>query len=79
MKKTKKIFAIIGIVLLVSLYLSTLIFAFIDTTTSQIFLKVSVSATIFFPVMLYAMTLVYKLNGKNNRFSSENDETSSED
>ena len=65
MKKTKKIFAIIGIVLLVLLYLSTLIFAFFDTTASLFYLKCSIAATIFFPVILYAMTMFHKLNKKN--------------
>ncbi len=65
MKKSKKLFAIIGIILLVGLYLSTLIFALIDTELGYTLLKVSISATIFFPVILYIMGLVYKLN-KNN-------------
>lgn len=64
MKKTQKIFAMIGIICLVLLYLSTLIFAFIDTTTSQVFLKTSIGASIFFPVMFYVMTIIYKLNKK---------------
>lgn len=65
MKKQKKILAIIGIVCLVLLYLSTLIFAFIDTTTSLIFFKTAIGASIFFPVILYVMSIFYKY-GKPN-------------
>ncbi|MFI3170818.1 MAG: hypothetical protein R3Y58_00400 [Eubacteriales bacterium] len=73
MKKTRRIFAIIGIICLVALYASTLIFALIDTTTSFFYFKCSIAATIFVPVMLYVMALVYK-QGKNS--DSVSDETS---
>ncbi len=65
MEKTKKIFALIGVICLVLLYASTLVFAFIDHTTSQIFLTASIGATIFFPVILYVMSILYKL-GKDD-------------
>ncbi len=71
MKKTKKIFATIGIVLLVLLYLSTLFFAFFDTTASLFYLKCSIAATIFFPVILYVMTMFHKLNNKNQDLDKE--------
>ncbi|MFI3208183.1 MAG: hypothetical protein R3Y40_03500 [Eubacteriales bacterium] len=73
MKKTKRILAIIGIILLVALYLITLIFAFIDTTTSLVFFKTAIGATIFFPVMLYIMTVAYRLTGGNSRFQDDDD------
>ena len=74
MKKSKRIFAIIGIILLVSLYLSTLIFAFIDTELGNTLLKISIAATIFFPVILYVMGVVYKLNKKDENSQNENQE-----
>ena len=66
MKKSKRIFALAGAVLLIILYLSTLVFAFIDTDTSTRLLKASVALTILIPVLLYAFTMVYKLLGKND-------------
>ncbi len=60
MKNFKKAMALIGVIILVGLYLSTLVFAFIDTSTSFMYFKISVAATIFFPVILYVMTLFYK-------------------
>ena len=74
MKKSKRIFAIIGIILLVSLYLSTLIFAFIDTELGNTLLKISIAATIFFPVILYVMGVVYRLNKKDENSQNENQE-----
>ncbi|MCB7303577.1 hypothetical protein NE683_12570 [Bariatricus massiliensis] len=71
MKKTKRILAIIGVVLLVAMYASTLVFAFIDHTKSQGFLKASIACTILVPVLLYAYTMFYKLSHKDN--SEDND------
>lgn len=67
MRKTKRILAIIGVVLLVALYGSTLVFAIFDHTKSLGFLKASIACTILLPVLLYAYTLIYKLINKNDR------------
>lgn len=67
MKKTKRILAIIGAVLLVALYGSTLVFAIFDHTKSLGFLKASIACTILLPVLLYAYTLIYKLINKKDR------------
>ena len=66
MKKAKQIFAIIGVILLVGMYLSTLIFAFIDRSTSLWLLKSSIAMTIIIPVFLYACILVYRLAHKSD-------------
>lgn len=67
MKQTKRILAIIGVVLLVALYGSTLVFAIFDHTKSLGFLKASIACTILLPVLLYAYTLIYKLINKKDR------------
>lgn len=67
MKKTKRILAIIGVVLLVALYGSTLVFAIFDHTKSLGFLKASIACTILLLVLLYAYTLIYKLINKKDR------------
>ena len=56
----KRILSIIGIILLVGLYLSTLIFALIDSPMASTLFKASVLLTIAVPCLLYAMILVYK-------------------
>lgn len=66
MKKTKRILAIIGIILLVGMYASTLVFALIDHSETMGLLKASIACTIILPVLLYAYTLVYKITRKNN-------------
>ena len=51
MKKSKRIMALIGAILLVLLYVSTLIFAFIDSVVSQKLLMAAIAATILLPVL----------------------------
>lgn len=65
MKKTKRILAIIGVILLIALYGSTLLFAFMG------YLKASVACTILVPVLLYAYTMIYKLTRKNDPDTEE--------
>lgn len=67
MNKGKRIFAIIGIILLIGMYASTLVFAIFDHSASQGLLKASIACTILVPVLLYAYTLVYKrVNNKED-------------
>ena len=65
MKKVKQILAIIGIVFLVLLYLSTLICAIIDRTETMRLFQASVMATVIIPVLLWAYSFIYKLIKKN--------------
>ena len=65
MKKGKQILAIIGIILLVLLYLSTLICAIIDRTETMRLFQASVMATVIIPVLLWAYSFIYKLIKKN--------------
>lgn len=61
MKKTKQILAIIGVVLLVALYVSTLVFALIGSDFATNCLKASIYATVVVPVLIWAYTMVYRL------------------
>ena len=65
MKKVKQILAIIGIVFLVLLYLSTLICAIIERTETMRLFQASVMATVIIPVLLWAYSFIYKLIKKN--------------
>ncbi|MCI8326890.1 MAG: hypothetical protein HFI37_03840 [Lachnospiraceae bacterium] len=60
-KKIKQIFAILLILILAGLYLSTLIFAVIRSEWAMDWLKVSIYATIVLPVLLWTYSFVYKL------------------
>lgn len=66
MKKFKRIFALLGAILLILLYVSTLVFAFIDHSASMGLLKASIACTILLPVLLYAYALVYKASRKED-------------
>lgn len=66
MKKVTRILALAGAVLLIALYVSTLIFALMDTDTAATLLKISVAATIILPVLLYGYILIYRLTNKED-------------
>ena len=60
LEKIKRILALGGAILLAGLYIVTLILAFVDPTASKEWLKISISATLVIPVLLYAYMLIYK-------------------
>ena len=61
MKKVKQILAIILVIFLLGLYVTTLVMAIIDHSETQNLLKASLFATFAFPVLIWAYTLIYKL------------------
>jgi len=61
MKKVKQILAIIGIILLVGMYLSTILFAIFDPTETKQMLTASLIMTIVVPVLIWIYTFIYKL------------------
>ncbi len=61
MKKTKRILALTGAVILFGMYACTLIFALTDHSETMGLLKASIACTIILPVFLYAYSLIYKL------------------
>ena len=71
MKKSKRIMALIGAILLVLLYVSTLIFAFIDSVVSQKLLMAAIAATILLPVRLYRYTLFSRTSHTDDSDSNE--------
>lgn len=73
MKKFKRLSALLGVILLVLLYLSTLIFALMDSELATGMFKVSVAGTILIPVLLYGMLLFYRLSGKDDSDENESE------
>lgn len=61
MKKSKRILAWIGIIILAGLYLSTIVLALIGTESSLTLLKASVLCTLGFPCLLYGYQLIYRV------------------
>ncbi len=60
MKKAKRILALAGAVLLILLYLSTLVFAFMGKEFMH-WLMASVGASIMVPVLIWAYSFIYRL------------------
>ena len=71
MKKSKRIMALIGAILLVLLYVSTLIFAFIDSVVSQKLLMAAIATTILLPVLLYIYSLFSRTSHTEDSDSNE--------
>ena len=63
----RRVLALAGIILLIGLYVSTLVFALMDRPESQGLLMASIFCTIVVPVMLYAMGMVAKRLKDMNR------------
>ena len=61
MKKVKRILAIIGIVLLVSLYVITIILALTDDPSTMNAFRASVYCTFLIPVLIWAYSFISKL------------------
>lgn len=79
MKNMKRIFAILGVVILVALYVSTLVFALIGSPFAMECLKVSIGFTIVIPVLLWIYIAMFKYMGQKrnenqNTFSNEDRE-----
>lgn len=64
MKKIQRILSIIGIVLLVLLYLSTLVFAILGKDFFPMFMA-SIVCSVMIPVLIWAYSFIYKLIKKH--------------
>lgn len=71
MKKTRQILAIIGIILLVGMYISTIICALSANENFMSMLMASLYASFVIPVLIWAYTFIYKLIKKNENSESE--------
>lgn len=63
-KKTgglKRILALIGVILLAALYITTLVCAIINSPFSVQMFKASIAMTILVPVLIYGYRLIYKV------------------
>lgn len=65
MNKIKRISALTGAILLLLLYISTLVFALIDSPLTNDLLTASIGATILIPVLLYGFLLFCRLRNQN--------------
>jgi len=66
MKKTRQILAIIGIILLVGMYVSTIVCALSANENFMSMLMASIYASFVIPVLIWAYTFIYKLVKKDD-------------
>lgn len=73
MKKTKRILALIGAILLLLMYVAAFIVTILDHTSDMRYWKATMVATVIIPVLIWAYSFVYKLikgsddDEKNNK------------
>ncbi|MGF7011803.1 hypothetical protein M2145_002159 [Lachnospiraceae bacterium PF1-21] len=72
--KLKRVFALLGAIILLAMYANTLIFALMDSPKSQDLLKASIACTFIIPVFLYAYSLVYRVIKEKEKDKSDSDE-----
>ena len=61
MKKVKQILAILTVILLAGLYISSLVLAIIGSPQAMDWLKVSIYCTIVLPVLIWIYTFIYRM------------------
>ncbi len=76
MKNFKRILALVGVVALVLLYVSTLVFAIIDDPRTYRMLNVSIGATFIIPITIWVIGIFVRLSSSSNspEDHTENDE-----
>ena len=61
MKKTKRILALIGAILLLLMYVAAFIVTILDHTSDMRYWKTAMVATVIIPVLIWVYSFVYKL------------------
>lgn len=61
MKKVKRVLAVIGVILLIGLYLSTLILAIFEHSNTMNLFMASAAATVIIPVLIWTYSMIYRL------------------
>ena len=74
MEKTKRVFALIVVGILVCLSVSTLLIALFGGENSQDLLMVAVFASVIIPVLLYGLTLVFRVSNRDKIVHPEENE-----
>lgn len=72
-KKTKQILAIVAIVLLVGMYVSSLVFSMINTDLGRTMLKISFTCTITIPVIIYVLMMMFRLTHRDDDNTGRDD------
>ena len=79
MKKTKRILALIGAILLLFLYVVAFVATVLDHTSDMRYWKAAVAATIIIPVLIWAYSFVYRLLKGSDDKESDSSTSNSDD
>ena len=79
MQKVKRILALLGVILLIGLYLSTLVCALSSNENFSSLLSASIYATVIIPVLIWTYTFIYRLLKNHFRGDDPDDDTSGTD
>ncbi len=60
MKKARRIIALVGVILLALLYVSTLIFSLFNSPLATSLLKTSIVFSLILPILIYLITMAMK-------------------
>ena len=71
MKKVKQILAILGIVVLLSLYVITLVCAIVDNSNTMRMFQASIVASFIIPVLIWAYGFIYRLIKNSSKDAEE--------
>ncbi len=71
MNKLKRILALLGVILILAMYGSTMVFALMDSPNAGNMLMASIYCTIVVPVFLYAVSLVTRILKKRKEESGD--------
>ena len=72
--KVRRILALVGVILLVLLYVSTLVFSLMSGELAHDLLRASIFCTVLIPVMIYGYTLIYRLLKKHGEDENKRSE-----
>ncbi|MCD8365836.1 MAG: hypothetical protein LUC83_08535 [Clostridiales bacterium] len=61
MKKVKRVIAMIGVIALLALYVSTIVLALIGSEQALNLLKAAIYSTVVLPVLLWTYSFIYRL------------------
>lgn len=71
MKKLKRVFALIGVILLIGLYGMTIVCAIFDNSDTMVYLKASIVATVMLPTLLWIYMFIFKLLKKDDEVAEK--------
>lgn len=74
MQKAKRIFALIGVILLVGMYVVTLVLGLMASPATQNMLMASIACTVIIPCLIYGMMLVARVLDNRGNSDSKKEE-----